>query len=86
MSFGGENALAWAHAIVRDWFLAKFGSPTEPQEQGWPHILARHTTLIAAQPDRARPWRHFWPALIAWSGRRWLATFRTAPKCCTSRP
>ncbi|MBZ5567328.1 MAG: DEAD/DEAH box helicase [Acidobacteriia bacterium] len=48
MSFGGENALAWAHAIVRDWFLAKFGSPTEPQEQGWPHILARHTTLIAA--------------------------------------
>ncbi|MBZ5629769.1 MAG: DEAD/DEAH box helicase [Acidobacteriia bacterium] len=48
MSVRGENALAWAHPIVRDWFLAKFGSPTEPQEQGWPHILARHTTLIAA--------------------------------------
>ena len=48
MSSRGENALAWAHPVVRDWFLAKFGSPTEPQEQGWPHILARHATLIAA--------------------------------------
>src|SRR5512147_3110796 len=48
MSPRGENALAWAHPVVRDWFLAKFGSPTEPQEQGWPHILARHATLIAA--------------------------------------
>ncbi len=43
-----EQALAWAHPIVREWFLSRFGSPTEPQEQGWPHILARRTTLIAA--------------------------------------
>jgi ATP-dependent helicase Lhr and Lhr-like helicase len=48
MSSRGDNALAWAHPVVRDWFLAKFGSPTEPQEEGWPHILARHATLIAA--------------------------------------
>jgi ATP-dependent helicase Lhr and Lhr-like helicase len=41
-------SLAWAHPIVRDWFVGKFGSPTEPQEQGWPHILARRTTLISA--------------------------------------
>jgi ATP-dependent Lhr-like helicase len=40
--------LAWAHPIVREWFLSRFGTPTEPQEQGWPHILARRTTLIAA--------------------------------------
>jgi len=33
---------------VREWFVQKFGSPTEPQEQGWPHILAGHTTLISA--------------------------------------
>ena len=26
----------------------KFGSPTEPQEQGWPEILAGRTTLISA--------------------------------------
>src|SRR4029077_10901227 len=31
-----------------EWFLTKFGSPTEPQEQGWPHIVAERTTLISA--------------------------------------
>ena len=41
-------ALAWAHPLVAEWFLAKFGSPTEPQEQGWPEILAGRTTLISA--------------------------------------
>jgi ATP-dependent Lhr-like helicase len=41
-------ALAWAHPLVQDWFVAKFGTPTEPQEQGWPHILAGRTTLISA--------------------------------------
>ncbi len=41
-------ALAWAHPLVAEWFLARFGSPTEPQEQGWPPILAGRTTLIAA--------------------------------------
>src|SRR5712672_2853416 len=40
--------LAWAHPLVRDWFVQRFGTPTEPQEQGWPHILAGHTTLISA--------------------------------------
>ncbi len=28
--------------------MRKFGTPTEPQEQGWPHILAGRTTLISA--------------------------------------
>jgi len=41
-------ALAWAHPIVAEWFVQKFGTPTEPQEQGWPHILAGRTTLISA--------------------------------------
>ena len=41
------ESLAWAHPVVQEWF-SKFGTPTEPQEQGWPHILARHTTLISA--------------------------------------
>lgn len=43
-----RGALDWAHPVVREWFLAKFGSPTEPQIEGWPHILAGRTTLIAA--------------------------------------
>src|ERR1700690_2203473 len=40
--------LEWAHPLVRDWFISRFGTPTEPQEQGWPHILAGRTTLISA--------------------------------------
>src|SRR5579872_6257816 len=40
--------LAWAHPLVAEWFVGKFGTPTEPQEQGWPHILAGRTTLISA--------------------------------------
>jgi ATP-dependent Lhr-like helicase len=42
------GALEWAHPIVREWFLNRLGAPTEPQEQGWPHILRRTTTLISA--------------------------------------
>ncbi len=41
-------SLAWAHPLVQEWFVSRFGTPTEPQEQGWPHILAGHTTLISA--------------------------------------
>jgi ATP-dependent Lhr-like helicase len=44
----GSHALDWAHPIVREWFLERFETPTEPQEMGWPHILARRTTIISA--------------------------------------
>ena len=40
--------LGWAHPVVREWFLRRFGSATEPQQQGWPHILAGKPTLISA--------------------------------------
>ncbi|MCU1299559.1 MAG: dependent helicase, Lhr family, partial [Acidobacteriaceae bacterium] len=42
------SALDWAHPLVREWFVRRFGTPTEPQEAGWPHILAGRTTLISA--------------------------------------
>src|SRR3974390_261133 len=42
------SSLAWAHPLVAEWFVRRFGTPTEPQEQGWPHILAGRTTLICA--------------------------------------
>jgi ATP-dependent Lhr-like helicase len=42
------DSLKWAHSLVSEWFVGKFGTPTEPQEQGWPHILAGRTTLISA--------------------------------------
>jgi ATP-dependent Lhr-like helicase len=42
------DSLSWAHPLVAEWFVSRFGTPTEPQEQGWPHILAGRTTLISA--------------------------------------
>src|SRR5205823_1175990 len=42
------SSLAWAHPLIQEWFIQKFGTPTEPQEQGWPHILSGRTTLISA--------------------------------------
>src|SRR5579864_9283866 len=42
------SSLSWAHPLVAEWFTTKFGTPTEPQELGWPHILAGETTLISA--------------------------------------
>src|SRR6202047_5125368 len=46
--YAAARDLGWAHALVRDGFISRFGTPTEPQEQGWPHILAGETTLISA--------------------------------------
>src|SRR5205807_8123419 len=36
------------HPAVAKWFEGKFGTPTEPQALGWPHIAAGRDTLIAA--------------------------------------
>jgi ATP-dependent helicase Lhr and Lhr-like helicase len=43
-----ENPLSWAHPVVREWFIGKFGTPTSPQELGWPPILEGRPTLISA--------------------------------------
>ena len=42
------DALAWAHPVIQEWFLSRFGSATEPQIEGWPAILAKRPTLISA--------------------------------------
>jgi ATP-dependent Lhr-like helicase len=42
------ESLRWAHPVVQEWFVRRFATPTEPQEQGWPHILAGRPTLISA--------------------------------------
>jgi ATP-dependent helicase Lhr and Lhr-like helicase len=42
------EALAWAHPVVQEWFLGKFGTPTSPQELGWPPIQNGRPTLISA--------------------------------------
>src|SRR5690349_14094380 len=40
--------LQWSQPLGREWIEERFGTPTEPQEQGWPHILAGHSPLISA--------------------------------------
>src|SRR5262245_53236145 len=42
------TGLEWADPIVREWFISRFGTPTEPQMLGWPEILAGRDTLISA--------------------------------------
>ncbi|PYJ97183.1 MAG: ATP-dependent DNA helicase, partial [Verrucomicrobia bacterium] len=36
------------HPLVAQWFEEKFGSPTEPQQRGWPAIQSGKHTLIAS--------------------------------------
>src|SRR6266851_2043648 len=48
ISDASSTSLPWAHPVIQDWFSRRLGSPTEPQEQGWPHILAAEDTLISA--------------------------------------
>jgi ATP-dependent Lhr-like helicase len=36
------------HPVIAQWFERKFGTPTEPQERGWPAIQSGAHTLIAA--------------------------------------
>lgn len=54
-----ENSLQWAHPLVREWFIKQFGSPTEPQEQGWPAILAGKNTLISAPTGSGKTFAAF---------------------------
>src|SRR5579863_4943786 len=44
----GVCGLEWAHPLVRDWFVGRFGTATEPQVEGWPAILAGKAALISA--------------------------------------
>jgi ATP-dependent Lhr-like helicase len=41
-------SLSLFHPLVSGWFREKFGAPTEAQRLGWPSILNRSHTLIAA--------------------------------------
>jgi ATP-dependent Lhr-like helicase len=36
------------HPLVAGWFRERFGTPTDPQRDGWPQIGAGHDVLIAA--------------------------------------
>src|SRR5881275_1771057 len=36
------------HPLIRQWFSGHFAGPTDAQARGWPAILSRQDTLIAA--------------------------------------
>ena len=40
--------LDFFHPAVRQWFLERIGTPSPPQEMGWPLIAAGRHTLVAA--------------------------------------
>lgn len=58
-----NTVLNWAHPLVQRWFLTKFGTPTEPQVQGWPSILAGQSTLIAAPTGSGKTFAAFLASL-----------------------
>ena len=41
-------SLTALHPVVRDWFEARFGSATEPQQRAWPAIRSGEHVLISA--------------------------------------
>ena len=40
--------LAGFHPTIQRWFSDRFGGPTEPQREGWPHVRGGFHTLISA--------------------------------------
>src|SRR5437867_9378994 len=53
------------HPVVAHWFEEKFGSPTEPQERGWPAIQSGGHTLIAAPTGSGKTLAAFLASLDA---------------------
>jgi ATP-dependent helicase Lhr and Lhr-like helicase len=53
------------HPVIADWFERKFGSPTAPQEQGWPAIQSGNHTLIAAPTGSGKTLAAFLASLDA---------------------
>src|SRR6185312_4075908 len=53
------------HPTIAEWFERKFGSPTAPQEQGWPAIQSGAHTLIAAPTGSGKTLAAFLASLDA---------------------
>src|SRR5215208_6846376 len=53
------------HPLVRDWFAARYGEPTEPQALGWPEIAAQKDVLVSAPTGSGKTFAAFLSALDA---------------------
>src|SRR5215212_5066921 len=51
------------HPAVWRWFQEKFGTPTEPQQRGWPAIQSGAHTLIAAPTGTGKTLAAFFASL-----------------------
>ena len=51
------------HPLVATWFERRFGSPTAPQQEGWPAIQAGAHTLIAAPTGSGKTLAAFFASL-----------------------
>jgi ATP-dependent Lhr-like helicase len=51
------------HPVIEQWFEQKFGTPSTPQEQGWPSIQSGADTLIAAPTGSGKTLAAFLAAL-----------------------
>ncbi|HKY64594.1 MAG TPA: DEAD/DEAH box helicase, partial [bacterium] len=63
-------ALQSFHPLVSEWFVARFGAPTEPQARGWPSIAAERDTLIAAPTGSGKTLAAFLACIdrLVWQG------------------
>ncbi|MEX2115181.1 MAG: DEAD/DEAH box helicase [Pirellulales bacterium] len=59
------------HPLVEQWFVGRFGEPTDPQTRGWPEIAAGRNTLIAAPTGSGKTLAAFL-VCIDRLVRRWL--------------
>src|SRR5215471_7842932 len=51
------------HPVITRWFEEKFGSPTEPQQRGWPAIQWGEHVLVAAPTGSGKTLAAFFAAL-----------------------
>jgi ATP-dependent Lhr-like helicase len=65
-STGGRvmlDSLGSFHPVLRKWFLDTFGSPTPPQEQGWPKIDQGDNVLLLAATGSGKTLAAFFKCL-----------------------
>lgn len=57
------SSLELFHPVIQEWFRSRFEGPTEPQQQGWPHIAAGKSILIAAPTGSGKTLTSFLAAI-----------------------
>ena len=78
-------SLHWAHPIVQEWFVTRFGTPTEPQVEGWPSIHAGATTLISAPTGSGKTLAAFLVCSDRLLRKRLQGHYPLIPRLFTSR-